>query len=670
MAEISVGQLERALANIARQPTAGTVERVAVREISRLTGASRAILAFFDAGGELESITRYAVGESADDTLVLDPAEDFVRRAYEQDAVALQLPTAVEPRCSLATPCHVGDRAAGALGVVFSNVGFTPSPDTIAATRFVGSVAALLLENQRLSSYIQQSVSAPQDLSDKWLGLVEALQSDLILITDLRGDILDANQVACRILGYTKHEILHQSIADFVPSPSGREDRSLLVGLIEGVLSGQVTSFESAFMTKSGRVFPIEVRIRPVDVEGEQVLIAVASDLTERKRAETQLVQGQRLHALGEMAAGVVHDINNMLTAALGPIEVILASTTDPLTQRLLQPVQQALLDGARTVRRIQAFARQNVSSQFTPIDLVALAHDVVELIQPRWQTQARQQGLAFDVKVRGTSVPPILGSSSELREALINLLNNAIDAMPTGGRITIDVTEVGSTVQMHVTDSGVGMPNDVLQRIFDPFFTTKGVRGSGLGLSVVYGIVARQRGQISVESVLGQGTTFTLTFPIAADETLIAPPEVTPEVRPTPFAPSRDLNVLVIDDQAAVATVLQLMLEMDNHRVRVCANGAEGLAALLEERFDLVCTDINMPEMNGWEIAKAIKAEYPDLPVAFVTGWSESYDEQELQARSVDYVLRKPYQIQDVQELVSVISQTNQSRSTFTLAN
>ncbi|HUX85929.1 MAG TPA: ATP-binding protein, partial [Chloroflexota bacterium] len=431
------------------------------------------------------------------------------------------------------------------------------------------------------------------------------------------------------------------------------------------------TSFESAFVTKSGRVFPIEVRIRPAGVDGEQVLIAVASDLSERKRAETQLVQAQRLHALGEMAAGVVHDINNMLTAALGPIEVILASTTDPLTQRLLQPVQQALLDGARTVRRIQAFARQNVSTQFTPIDLIALAYDVVELIRPRWQTQARQQGLAFEVEVRGESVPPILGSSSELREALINLLNNAIDAMPGGGRISITVNAVGNTVQLQVTDTGVGMPSDVLQRIFDPFFTTKGVRGSGLGLSVVYGIVARQRGQIAVESIPGQGTTFTLTFPIAAiEDTLAAAPYDTPNLPPTTLAPGEDLNVLVIDDQASVATVLQLMLEMDNHRVRVCASGAEGLAALHEERFDLVCTDINMPEMNGWEMATVIKAEFPDLPVAFVTGWSESYDEHELQARGVDYVLRKPYQIHDVQELVSVISRSILPRTSPKMAD
>ncbi|HLH73259.1 MAG TPA: GAF domain-containing protein, partial [Chloroflexota bacterium] len=180
MAKIAVEQLERALANISSQPSPGTVARVAVREIARLTGASRAVLAFFDAGGGLESVTRYAVGESGDETPVLTPEEEFLRQAYEQGQPVIHHATLAEPFNSVATPCYRGDRAAGALAVISPSVDLTSGQDTIAATSVLGSVAALVLENQRLSSYIQQSVSAPQDLSEQWLGLVEASQSDLI----------------------------------------------------------------------------------------------------------------------------------------------------------------------------------------------------------------------------------------------------------------------------------------------------------------------------------------------------------------------------------------------------------------------------------------------------------------------------------------------------------
>jgi PAS domain S-box-containing protein len=661
---VSVGQLERIIHSISSEPSAPAAARATVREISRILGSSRTILAFFDADGRTESVTRHIVGLASDDVAILQEDEGFVRNAYENSEVVVHAADDLLSLPAMAAPCRLGTRTVGAIGVVFGSADHAIERADSQILGLVGSTAAIVIENLRLSDAIQDSVAADQDLSPQWLGHLESSANDMIIVSDSQGRIIDANQLACRTLGYTKHELLLRGIGDLVPSPAGREDQSVLQGLIAQIIAGNVHEFESAFFSKSGRVFPIAVRVRPIEWDGGTAIVSVAVDTSERKRAETQLVQSQRLRALGEMAAGVVHDINNMLTAALGPIELILASTTDPKTKTLLPGVQQALLDGAHTVRRIQDFARQTQGgrTEFIRTDLTALANDVVDFIRPRWQTQSRQQGIALDVTVRGKPGLDVLGNPVELREMILNIVNNAIDAMPNGGKVELTTERHGSNVILGIADNGVGMPAEVVQRIFDPFFTTKGARGSGLGLSVVYGIVARHLGEIAVDSVAGRGTTFTLTFPTADRDAVATPASPASPESVKPVATEiRPLKVMVIDDQPTVAAVLRLILEVEGNQPTVFENGLDALSSLHAEPWDLVCTDIDMPDLNGWEVALAVNKELPHVPVVVVTGWSETYDPGDLKQRGVHSVLSKPYQIRDIRALVSQIRENMQ---------
>lgn len=235
----------------------------------------------------------------------------------------------------------------------------------------------------------------------------------------------------------------------------------------------------------------------------------------------------------------------------------------------------------------------------------------------------------------------------SELREALINIVLNALDAMPEGGQLSLRTAVDGDQVVVTAGDSGVGMSEDVRQRIFDPFFTTKGERGTGLGLSVVYGIVTRHGGEIDVQSQLGHGATFTLRFPAAADVDREAPPRVALRTKTKG-------RVLVIDDEKEVADVLGDLLTRDGHTVTVCGDGEAGVARFGEEPFDLVVTDLGMPGISGWEVARLVKAARPGTPVAMVTGWGDRIDPVEAAARGVEFIVAKPFKRDNIREVVA----------------
>lgn len=654
-------RLQRSLILIAGERTAPAVERAAVREAARLLGAERSLLAFFDITGDIQSVTRYHVGRLSETADALLPEEAFVRRAYEESTTVFHQADELLPRAAVAVPCRLGERALGALGVICGPGEVGPGQEAATALTLLATFCAAIVENARLNDYAQQELLRTQDLGEPWLSLVDATPNDMVFIVSPDGRLIDVNRTACRMLGYTKYELIHRSIPDIVPSPSRGEDQPVLAALIADILAGRVTKFESAYITKSGRIFPAEVRVRPLEVAGQKVIVGYSRDISERKAAEARMLQSDHLRMLGEMAAGVAHDMNNMLTAALGPIELVLATTQEPPTRDALQAARRALLDGAETVKRIQAFARQSEEAVTQAVDLRAVVRNVVEFTRPRWHTQAQQCGVSIDVVVQEGDVPPVRGHAAELREALTNLVANALDAMPQGGRLTIATDRVGSDVVLRVSDTGVGMPPEVMQRVFDPFFTTKGGRGSGLGLSVVYGIVKRHRGNIQVESTPGQGTTFTLTFPVLAPEdgaAASAAPATTPE-EPAVAAPraGRRLRVLVLDDQPAVAAVLQRILERDGqHQVAVFTRAAEAITALRGERFDLICTDVNMPDMGGWEFARLAKEYDSTIPVAIITGWNEAYAAEDLQRRGADFLLHKPYQISDVQRIIDAV--------------
>ena len=255
-------------------------------------------------------------------------------------------------------------------------------------------------------------------------------------------------------------------------------------------------------------------------------------------------------------------------------------------------------------------------------------------------------KGLRYEVTVVPGTVPAVAGDPSELREALTNMLFNALDAMPEGGSVTFRTAVEGDRVTCAIADTGAGMTEEVRRRVFDPFFTTKGERGTGLGLSVVYGIIARHGGDVDVQSEVGQGSVFTVRMPNSE-----AGGEDFP---PAPASAPGQARILVVDDEAEVREVLAKFLARDGHAVETSPDGAAALVRIEQEAYDLVITDLGMPGVSGWEVARHVKLRKADTAVVMVTGWGDRFDLAEAEQRGVDYVVPKPFKRDDVTAVVA----------------
>jgi GAF domain-containing protein/ActR/RegA family two-component response regulator len=357
--------------------------------------------------------------------------------------------------------------------------------------------------------------------------------------------------------------------------------------------------------------------------------------------AQDHMVRTEKLRALGEMAAGVAHDFNNLLAVIVGRAELLLRRAQVPELVRGLETIRQAALDGAQTVRRIQEFTRTRRTRPFRQVDLLDVIREVVEMTRPRWKDEAQSRGVAYEVAVEGGSVPWVAGRPEELREVFTNLLTNALEAMPAGGRLTFRLSVGDGAVVATVHDTGVGMSPETAQRVFEPFFTTKGPQGSGLGLSVVWGIVTRHGGSMEVDSRPGAGATFVVRLPVAR-----AVPEPPAAV---PVRPARPARVLVIDDEVGVREVLRELLGGEGYTVVDAPDGRSGLALSEAEPVELVLSDVSMPGMSGWEVAEACHARHPNVPVGLITGWGDRLDPAELTRHGVRFVIAKPFEAAEV---------------------
>ncbi|MCK4242928.1 MAG: response regulator, partial [Dehalococcoidia bacterium] len=230
-----------------------------------------------------------------------------------------------------------------------------------------------------------------------------------------------------------------------------------------------------------------------------------------------------------------------------------------------------------------------------------------------------------------------VRGDMAELREALINIIFNAVDSMPQGGKLTVKAWQEDNQVVLSVSDTGVGIPDEIKSKIFDPFFSTKGPDGMGLGLSITYGIITRQGGNIDVESTLGQGSTFYVRLPLGGEKM---------KNKASPGSPSstRKVNILLVDDDPEVSEVLELMLAQIGHEVTVVAQGQEAIALFEQSDYDLVITDLGMPDISGWEVAKAVKEKRPETPVVLITGWGIQLDSEEMSRSGIEGVIAKPF--------------------------
>ncbi len=378
----------------------------------------------------------------------------------------------------------------------------------------------------------------------------------------------------------------------------------------------------------------------------------LSGTLADLKQAQEQLLRTEKLRSLGELAAGVAHDFNNMLGIILGHAQFLLEACSDKEVGEGLRAIEQAAKDGARTVERVQEFVSAKGLEGFTRIDLNAVVRELAQIAKTRLKQNDEFRGVHVELKRIEGRIEPVAGDKRELREALTNIMFNAIDAMPDGGTLTIETgQESGRTVFVRISDTGIGMNAEVKSRMFDPFFTTKGAKGTGLGMSVTYGIVQRHRGEITVDSTPGHGTVVMISIPTATEVLRLAPE---PEEAPPPV--ERPIRVLIIDDNVKLTHIMQDILAKAGHQVEIAHDGAAGLSAFREGHHELVITDIGMPEMSGWDVAQAVKESAPDTGVILVTGWGKQAYQDRIDEARVDALLPKPI---DKAKLLHVLSQT-----------
>ena len=480
---------------------------------------------------------------------------------------------------------------------------------------------------------------------------------------DTEGRVTFMNPAAARMLGVSTSATIDQPIDRFVQHlstdgmPMPNEASSMFAPLRDRTARQET---DQIFGRPDGSYIPVDYVSTPMIERDELIGLVVSfNDITERHRSEAalqrshrrleetlaqlkttqrQVLQQERLRAMGQMASGIAHDFNNSLSPIVGFAELLLRRPDLPkeTAQSYVQLINTAAQDAASVIRRMRELYRERAeSTPDFPVDLRRCIDEVVALTQPRWKSEAQARGITIQMETDVVDVPTILGDAAGIREMLANLIFNAVDAMPEGGTITVAARTDGSHVRLEVRDNGVGMSDDVRQRCLEPFFSTKGQHGTGLGLSMVHATVEQHRGRLQIESEAGRGTTFSVRLPLHARSDGPRAAEAA--------APPRQLRILVVEDETIVRMGVVAQLSSEGHVVETATNGREGLDMFMLGRFDLVVTDRAMPVMGGDELAASIEQLSPDTPVIMLTGFGDLMAAKGEQPAGVDAVVGKP---------------------------
>jgi signal transduction histidine kinase/CheY-like chemotaxis protein len=447
---------------------------------------------------------------------------------------------------------------------------------------------------------------------------------------------------------------------------------SLLVQPVQ--VSDELLGIFAIAWVREAHVFSMD-DLRLADGIARQAAVAI-----ELHRSQRHIIEQERLNAVGKMASGLAHDFNNALVPISGYAEMLLEHQEilqEPdKAAKYLKLIMTGVEDAASVVSRLREFYRKREEGEtYRPLSLNQMVEQAVALTRPRWRDEALGSGRTILVEADMRPIPKILGSESELRELLTNLIFNAVDAMPDGGtiRIRTGLREGGASeetrggtaapqVFLEVGDTGTGMTEEVRRRCLEPFFSTKGERGTGLGLAMVFGIVKRHRGTLDIESTVGKGTTFIVLLPV----------DTTPsrEAQPRATALADSLHVLVVDDEPIARDVLTEYLTGDGHTVETAVNGREGFEKFKGGRFAVVMTDRAMPEIGGDQLAAMVKEAAPATPVVLLTGFGDLMNAAGEKPDGVDLVVKKPIRLTTLREvLVKVTAQPRAEASAPSVA-
>jgi PAS domain S-box-containing protein len=527
----------------------------------------------------------------------------------------------------------------------------------------------LMQANRQLTMEIERRKLMEEALrssQERFRALTETT-SEWIWEMDPEGIITYASPRATDLLGYRPEEILGKRRFDLMPASEAERVSSQFKFVVKS--RRPFKNLESLSEHKDGRAVMLASSGVPFfDSTGKlRGYRGIDLDISDRKKAEELLVQSERLKAIAELSSGVAHNFNNLLQIVVTGLQLVLIEleSGDVTTvRRTIERILESSNMGAETVKWLQDFAFSQTDTLMEGGKVFCLSETVqraIEVSKPWWKTTPERDGVV--ISVESDLVPNCLvkGKESAIFEVVINLLKNAAEALAQGGLIAVSTVVDRGAAVLRVKDTGVGIPKENLGRVFEPFFTTKGFQGTGMGLAAAYGIVKRHGGDITVESDPGQGTEFTVDFPLAK-EALRA---VAPEVEEFPWR----LRMLLIDDEALIVKILGTQLKKYHQEVFTALSGQQGLELFHSHDVDLILSDLGMPVINGWKVGKTVKeiceAEGRPKPLfLLLTGWGKNALRDDRIAESgVDAVVAKPV---TVRKLLRIIADLMEKRKEY----
>jgi PAS domain S-box-containing protein len=574
-------------------------------------------------------------------TVAFELDEAFYAQASGNRDLAQSLRWRLPPLSALAMPLLADDRVFGLLCVADKVI----NPSLQPAIEVFANQTAIAIRNAQLLTQVSES-------EEQYRSVFEAARDGFLVLT-ASGRVAEANPAACAMLGYAREALLavgFDSLFAFERFIDAQQfaEKVEADGYCESAADG---------VRQDGEHFAVEVRGTPLVFRGEMHLLVVVTDITERVKAQEALLHSERLRALGLMAGGIAHDFNNMLMGIQGFAEEAKSSfRIDPAQAeddmaRIVASAQVA----AAAVSRLQSLYRDaDDLSDLAPVQLDDLVTAALDVTQAHWKDTPQAEGRTIHVEKALSHPPNIKGNASELRRVLINLVINAVQAMPNGGTLSIKTGHEGAWSWATVSDTGVGITPEVRAHLFEPYFTTKKETGRGLGLALSQDIVKRHAGELTLESSPGQGTTFMMRLPTAQ----AVPSSSESEQRDSGAGLHVQgmHRVLVVDDEEPLRTLFSRFLERLGQVAVIATDGRIALDLLEHERFDLLITDLGMPDMSGRQVAQRARALCPGLPIILTTGWGETMTPEKLAEMRVAALLSKPFTFD---ELTATLEQT-----------
>ena len=486
--------------------------------------------------------------------------------------------------------------------------------------------------------------------------------SDPVIISHSQGGLLEINDVACDRFGYTRQQLLNMSFKD-IACP---DQTDILKEVGQKIRSGETVQFELEIRTQVGETIPFEFHSRMINYQRKPAVLSVARDLSTRKKMEETLIKGERLTAVGELSSGVAHNFNNILQIIIGAGEaakVKLGSGEIRKCKAAIESIIDASKRGVDIVKRIKDFTQFKTDPiiEARIFDLGELIEEAVELTRPLWKNPAavRKYRLTNNSAIRCL----VKGNPSELYEVLVNIIKNGLEAMPQGGELTINSKIQNNEVLTFISDTGIGISEENIQRIFEPFYTTKGSKSSGLGLSSSYGIITKHQGDILVKSALNKGTTFTIILPLATSIDLKKGKRLSKDKA---IAKGR-IKFLIIDDEISILKMMEMWFENSEVEIYTANTAEKGLQTILGQWFDVILCDYGIDDMNGLEVGKAYKDYCNTIgiskaPFMLYTGFDTALGPKVLEISGVDRVVKKPIH---AEELLYIIHEVIASKET-----